>query len=95
MKQKGCLLMNAIIAAFKSKNQMIQFDSALRKKGIATKIISTPRAIALGCGLSVEIQDQDLQGAKDIISKSNFTAFEGFYQIIKEGNRVRVVRIFS
>jgi len=41
------------IAAFRSRQQVFRFDSALRRSGINGRIISTPREIQVGCGLSV------------------------------------------
>ena len=41
-----------IIAAFKSRSQLMSFDAAMRRAGIKTEIVPTPRAVALGCGLS-------------------------------------------
>ena len=84
-----------IIAAFKSKKQMILFDVLLRKKNVKTKVVPTPKAIALGCGLSVEITQKDIEIAKQIIADSDFTAFEGFYKITRNRDGVRVIRIFS
>ena len=46
---------------------MMSFDTALRRGGVETDIIPTPKAIALGCGLSVEFPAEGLNTAKAII----------------------------
>ena len=42
------------IAAFRSRHQVMKFEEALKKEGLMVRVISTPREIALGCGLSVQ-----------------------------------------
>lgn len=93
MKKGGVLLMN-VIAAFKSKNQMMSFDMKLRRIGIATQIIPTPRSIALGCGLSVEFDEEHLLRAKEIIVKTKPTAFEGFFGLFNENSRINIRKIY-
>lgn len=86
---------NSIIAAFKSRSQMIRFDEALKKAGIGTEIISTPKAIALGCGLSIQFDQAGLETAKVLIKALSPTAFEGFYLIQNENNTVKVLKMFN
>ena len=52
-----------IIAAFKSRSQLMSFDAAMRRAGIKTEIVPTPRAVALGCGLSAAFSKKALQTA--------------------------------
>ena len=84
-----------IIASFKSRSQMMSFDTALRRGGVETDIIPTPKAIALGCGLSVEFPAERINTAKAIIKALNPSTFEGFYTIAGEGKRVKVQKIFE
>ena len=41
------------IAAFRSRQQVMYMVSALRRMGLPAAIVTTPRAVATGCGLSV------------------------------------------
>ena len=47
------------IAAFRSRQQVMRFDSALRRAGIEADIVSTPRVVSVGCGLSVAFDLRD------------------------------------
>ena len=38
------------IAAFRSRQQVLMLESALRRQGLSVGVITTPRDVALGCG---------------------------------------------
>lgn len=38
------------IASFRSRQQVLQLESALRRVGVPASIVTTPRDVALGCG---------------------------------------------
>ena len=48
------------IGAFRSRQQVMRFDSALRRAGVATQVISTPHEVSVGCGLSVQFDLSDI-----------------------------------
>lgn len=48
------------IAAFRSRQQVLRFEDALRREGVSAGVMTTPRAVALGCGLSVQFELADL-----------------------------------
>ena len=81
-----------IIAAFKSRSQLMSFDAAMRRAGIKTEIVPTPRAVALGCGLSAEFSKEALHTARNIIKAIEPTAFEGFYEAVNVKGRSIVRR---
>ena len=41
------------IGAFRSRTQVLRMEDALRRAGLNAGVISTPREVAIGCGLSV------------------------------------------
>ena len=41
------------VAAFRSRQQVLRFEARLRQRGVPTQVVSTPRSISMGCGLSV------------------------------------------
>ena len=47
------------IASFRSRQQVFAFEAALSRAGIRTQVVSTPREVALGCGLSVRFALED------------------------------------
>ena len=79
------------IAAFRSRQQVMRFDSALRRAGIPCDIISTPREVALGCGLSVGFDLQNARAVQDIYRRSRPGNLIGFYQVtLLPGRRPQV-----
>lgn len=64
------------IASFRSRQQVMQLERALKRAGVPADIISTPRSVALGCGLSVRFALQDAQDVYDV------------YRMVKPGNLI-------
>ncbi len=80
------------IAAFRSRQQVMRFDSALRRAGIRSDIVSTPRDVSAGCGLSVQFDLRDTQAVMDVFRRSRPGNLIGFYQVVRSsGQRPRVV----
>ena len=52
------------IAAFRSRQQVMRFENALRREGIFARVVTTPREVAMGCGLSVRFELNDLSRVK-------------------------------
>lgn len=79
------------IAAFRSRQQVMRFDSALRRAGIRSEVISTPRDVAVGCGLSVRFALQDAQAALNVYQRARPGNLIGFYRVDRApGDRPRV-----
>ncbi len=73
------------IAAFRSRQQVMRFDSALRRAGISTQIISTPREVSIGCGLSVRFDVRDARAVVDVYRRAQPGNLIGFYQVSWQG----------
>ena len=71
------------IAAFRSRQQVMRFDAALRRAGIASDVISTPREIAVGCGLSVQFDLQDARAVTSIFRQAPSANLIGFYRVTR------------
>ncbi len=69
------------VAAFSSRQQVMRFDSALRRKGLRVNIISTPRDVALGCGLSVQFDLSDTPAVMETYRQSRPGNLIGFYRV--------------
>ena len=79
------------IAAFRSRQQVMRFDGALRRAGIPSDVVSTPREVAVGCGLSVRFDLRDTQAALDAYQRSRPGNLIGFYRVTHApGDRPRV-----
>ena len=76
-------LENNGIAAFRSRQQVMRFDSALRKAGIHSEIVSTPREVSVGCGLSVAFDLRDTAAVLDAYRRSRPGNLIGFYEVFR------------
>lgn len=73
------------IGAFRSRQQVMRFDSALRRAGIRSQVISTPRDVSVGCGLSVRFELNDAQAVLDAYQRSRPGNLIGFYRVTRSG----------
>ena len=54
------------IASFRSRQQVMNFESQLRNAGVHGEVVSTPREIAVGCGLSVKFAYTDFPRVREM-----------------------------
>lgn len=73
------------IAAFRSRQQVMHFEGALRRAGLNVKIISTPRDVAVGCGLSVQFGIQDTTQVQSVLQKTRPGNLIGLYMVDRRG----------
>ncbi len=78
------------IAAFRSRQQVMLFERELKKSGVPASIITTPRAVAMGCGLSVRFESADLPRAHQAYRQSQPGNLIGFYRVTREGGNTAV-----
>ena len=72
---------NFCIAAFRSRQQVMAFERAMRLLGASPSVITTPRAVSLGCGLSVRFPASDLDKARQAYRHMPPGNLVGFYRI--------------
>ena len=82
------------IAAFRSRQQVMRFEDALRRSGVNVGIITTPREVAMGCGLSVRFDLRDGEYVRQIYRRVNPGNLIGFYRVEYMGGRPRVMPLF-
>lgn len=75
---------NYCIAAFRSRQQVMAFERAMRLLGGSPTIITTPRAVAMGCGLSVKFAPADLDRARQAYRHMPPGNLVGFYRIDRD-----------
>ncbi len=76
------------IGAFRSRQQVMRFESALRRAGIRSQVISTPRDVSIGCGLSVQFDLKDKAAVFHVYNQTRPSNLIGFYQVTRD-NRAR------
>ena len=81
--------MEYVVVAFRSRAETIKFKDILRRSGIRSEIINTPKEAGVGCGLSVKI-DKNLFGiVRRKVFYSGLKSFAGFFLItVASGKRV-------
>lgn len=72
------------IAAFRSRQQVMAFEQALRKNGVRTMVVNTPRAVATGCGLSVRSDLADAEMVGEVWRAVRPGNLVGFYQVERD-----------
>lgn len=75
------------IASFRSRTHVLRLEEALRRAGLSAGIISTPREVALGCGLSVRFELAQLGQVAAVYRRLNPGALIGFYRVENYGTR--------
>ena len=75
------------IAAFRSRTQVLRLEDALRRAGLSAGVISTPRQVAIGCGLSVRFELSEYAQVMAVYRRLNPPALVGFYRVDGFGTR--------
>ena len=75
------------IASFRSRTQVLRLEEALRRAGLSAGVISTPREVAMGCGLSVRFELAELGQVMAVYRRLNPGALIGFYRVEHYGTR--------
>lgn len=78
------------VAAFRSRQQVLWFEQALRRRGVPVGVISTPRDISMGCGLSVRFRLNDADEVRRAMRTANTSNLIGLYRADYDGGRLRV-----
>ena len=85
--------MKTVIAVFRSKTETYKFIEYMLALGIEASAVSTPKEAHVGCGISARFFYDKLNVASKIIKSGGFSAFKGFYVIVKRGTRTSTVKI--
>ena len=78
------------VAAFRSRQQVLRFEAALRQRGVPTQVVTTPRDISMGCGLSVRFPMERLLDVCRALLANNPGNLIGLYRADYDGQRLKV-----
>lgn len=81
------------IAAFRSRQQVLRFEEALHREGIPCGVVTTPRAVALGCGLSVRFDIEHADRVRQVLLRENPGNLIGMYRVEQTGGRPNIYPI--
>ena len=80
------------VAAFRSRQQVQAFAQLLRRAGVPSGIVTTPRSISVGCGLSVRFRLEDSDDVLDVYRHHQPGNLIGFCRVhVDVQGRVEVV----
>ena len=85
--------MKTVIAVFRSKTETYKFIEYMLALGIEASAVSTPKEAHVGCGISAKFNYDKLNVATKITKSGGFSAFKGFYVIVKKGERKSTMKI--
>ena len=69
------------IAAYRSRQQVLMLESALRREGVNVKIVTTPREVSMGCGLSARFELSDAPHVARTERRMNTGNLIGLYRV--------------
>lgn len=73
------------IASFRSRQQVLMFETMLRRAGLNVRVVSTPRDVAVGCGLSVQFNIADTPVVQNMLRQAQPANLIGVYQVDRRG----------
>lgn len=68
-----------VIFVFRARSQTMKLYEVLSRNNVRSSVISTPRSLSLGCGLSVKINANDFSVATRIVRSLSLNTFSGAY----------------
>ena len=80
------------IASFRSRQQVLKFEGALRRGGVHAEVITTPRDVAVGCGLSIRFDLTDAARVMEIYQQLRPSNLIGFYRVERTNGQRTVTR---
>jgi len=82
------------IAAFRSRQQVMRLERQLSAMGVSAKVISTPREVALGCGLSVRFDLNNAAQVSKAVSQMDTANMVGVYRVDMQNGRSRLTSLY-
>ena len=78
------------IAAYRSRQQVLMLESALRREGVNVKIVTTPREVSMGCGLSARFELSDAPHVARTVRRMNTGNLIGLYRVEYANRRTKL-----
>ncbi len=82
--------MREFFIPFRSRSEAVRFFEALMGYGIACRLINTPSAANVGCGLSVKLFAKDMQTAKTVLTRDRYQSAVGIFYFSNNGAVIRL-----
>jgi len=82
------------VVVFKTKTEVFSFLEDARYYGIVGSVVSTPKEIKIGCGLSAKISDWHAYKARAVIFNGDYPTFYGVFTLRKTANGFSLKKLF-
>ncbi len=73
------------VAAFRSRQQVMRYEGVLRRAGLNVRVISTPKDVAIGCGLSLQFDLKDTKAVQNLLGPGRPANMIGLYSVDRRG----------
>ena len=83
------------IASFRSRQQVLKFEGALRRSGVRVEVITTPRDVSVGCGLSIRFELADQARVMEVYGQFHPSNLIGFYRVERTNGQRTITRPLS
>lgn len=80
------------IASFRSRQQVFKFEGALRRSGVKVEVITTPRDVSVGCGLSIRFELNEADHVMQVYNELRPSNLIGFYRVERTQGQRTVTR---
>ena len=78
------------IAAYRSRQQVLMLESAMRREGVNVKIVTTPREVSMCCGLSARFVLSDAPHVARTVRRMNTGNLIGLYRVEYANGRTKL-----
>ena len=69
-----------------------RYSGALRRAGVRVSVITTPRDVSVGCGLSIRFELNDARHVMEVYEQLHPSNLIGFYRVERENGQRTVTR---
>ncbi len=85
--------MEYVVVSFRSRSETVKFNEYLKKNGLQSELVNTPKEAKVGCGLSVKIPRSSFYIVKNAVrfavNNGGFKTFAGYFSVsFKNGKRI-------
>ena len=85
--------MKRYLAVFRSRTDVLSFISDFNRIGGIARAVETPKQIQAGCGISAEVNLNQIELALKLIALKRYQSFFGLFKVEKRASKVITQRI--
>lgn len=75
------------IVAFRSRQQVMHFEGVFNREGVPVRVVSTPREVSAGCGLSLQFSIGQAAEVQAVLRRHRPSNLIGVYQVTMNGGK--------